>query len=55
MPDDPALRARLLARILTATRDGNGPLDGNAQVRTGIAALVDRWAQHDARLHARKG
>lgn len=49
MPQDENLRARLLARVLTARKDGRGPLDGDARIAHGLNVLAARWAERDAR------
>lgn len=53
MPRGEKLRARLLTRVLSATSDGTGPLDGPARLCPGLQVLTDRWSDRERRLHSR--
>lgn len=54
MPDDEQTRTRLMARLLTATEDGTGPLDGDAVITHGFDVLTARWAAKAARVSKQK-
>lgn len=50
MPAADDVRTRLMMRVLTAAKEGPGPLDGDVSLVHGLAVITARWAAKEARL-----